>query len=252
LAEAPNTIYAHVWNFGMAQAPEVVVEFYWCDPSLGINPAGAHLIGQTVVSLGAKGSGWSHAVVKCPEAWTPTFLNGGHECLLVRVWDTTSDALGTPQWDASLNRHIGQRNIHVVPAPAAHAVMKKGVGALATNALSSAVILKVGPLFGAPAQVNVTRVPPNNMPWLQLRTGVRGQFPQQAMPTGTPLISPPGAIGGGMPLGGAAIQQVHGDNQQVGFITSDDMPAAGSAHVYRVTASQGGQAFGGYTIVLLG
>ncbi len=44
------------------------------------------------------------------------FLNGGHECLLVRAWDYTSDALGNPPWDASLNRHIGQRNIHVVPA----------------------------------------------------------------------------------------------------------------------------------------
>ena len=39
LAGQPNTIYAHVWNFGLAQAPNVVVEFYWCDPSLGIGPA---------------------------------------------------------------------------------------------------------------------------------------------------------------------------------------------------------------------
>ena len=45
LAGKPNTLYAHVWNFGIAAAPNVVVEFYWCDPTLGIGPAGAHLIG---------------------------------------------------------------------------------------------------------------------------------------------------------------------------------------------------------------
>ncbi len=113
LAGKPNTLYAHVWNFGLSAAPNVVVEFYWCDPTLGIGPAGAHLVGVTVVSLGARGSGRSHAVVKCPTAWFPTFVNGGHECLVVRVWDETSDGLGTPPWDAALNRHVAQRNIHV-------------------------------------------------------------------------------------------------------------------------------------------
>ena len=51
-----------------------------------------------------------------PDAWVPTFVNGGHECLVVRVWDETSDGLGTPPWDASLNRHVAQRNIHVAAA----------------------------------------------------------------------------------------------------------------------------------------
>ncbi|MDQ1710138.1 MAG: hypothetical protein QOG49_1523, partial [Frankiaceae bacterium] len=94
LSGQPNTVYAHVWNFGLAQAPNVVVEFYWCDPSLGIGPGGAHLIGATTVALGARGSGRSHAVVKCPTAWVPTFVNGGHECLVVRIWDETSDGIG--------------------------------------------------------------------------------------------------------------------------------------------------------------
>ena len=37
LAGQANTIYAHVWNFGNASANEVVVEFYWVNPSLGIS-----------------------------------------------------------------------------------------------------------------------------------------------------------------------------------------------------------------------
>ena len=257
LAGMPNTVYAHVWNFGLSQAPNVVVEFYWCDPTLGIGPTGAHLIGQTMVPLGARGSGHSHAVVKCPTAWMPTFVNGGHECLVVRIWDETSDGIGTPPWDASLNRHVGQRNIHVVAAGG-------GLHALAAAAAEpmllpahiqqvSPLTLNVGPLYGEPAQVQVARAAPHEMPWLQLHTGVRGQFPAQAAATGDVLLSAPRPIGAGLPSGeGATEHEVVGDDQQISFSTGDALPGPGEAHVYRVTASQQGQVFGGYTVVLLG
>ncbi|MEO6702910.1 MAG: hypothetical protein ABI140_18780 [Jatrophihabitantaceae bacterium] len=254
LAGKPNTLYAHVWNFGLAQAPNVIVEFYWCDPSLGIGPSSANLIGQSMVSLGARGSGRSHAVVKCPIGWVPTFVNGGHECLLVRIWDETSDGLGTPPWDAALNRHVAQRNIHVIAAAdQPHALRRLDAPAALTDLLTGPLTLKVGPLYGEPAQVAVERVAPHAMPWLQLRTGVRGQFPAQAAPTGQVLLGAPRSIGGGANFGGQApTQQVTDDDQQVTFATGDTAPAAGQAHVYRVTASQQGQVFGGYTVVLLG
>jgi hypothetical protein len=255
LAGQPNTVYAHVWNFGIAAAPNVVVEFYWCDPTLGIGPAGAHLIGYGTLSLGARGSGRSHAVVKCPTAWVPTFLNGGHECLLVRAWDETSDGLGGPPWDAALNRHLGQRNIHVVQSgDGAHALRPQLDAPLPLAGVTTPLTLKVGPLYGEPAQVTVARAAPHAMPWLQLRTGVRGQFPAQAAPTGQALLSPPTSIGGGPSSGDnpGASHQVVGDDQQVAFTTTDAPPGPGEAHVYRVTASQQGQVFGGYTVVLLG
>lgn len=253
LAGQPNTIYAHVWNFGKAEASEVVVEFYWVDPSLGISPGSVHLIGQTFMSLGAKGSGRSHAVVKCPEDWTPTYVNGGHECLLVRVWDNPSDLPGEPKFDASINRHVAQRNIHVVAPVAAHALMLGG-GALApAPALSQPLLIKVGPLYGAAAQVAVERVSPNSVSWLQLHTGKRGVFPAMATPTGVPALSPPTTAGGGFPIaGGASQQQVQGDDQQVAFTTTDNAPGPGEAHVYRVSATQAGVTFGGYTVVILG
>jgi hypothetical protein len=253
VANQPNTIYAHVWNFGNGAASEVLVEFYWCDPALGINAASTHLIAQTTVSLGAKGSGRSHAVVKCPEPWTPTFLNGGHECLLVRFWDNPSDLPGEPKLDASLNRHVAQRNIHVIGNTPTAALAADSAAALRFPAVAGPLFLKVGPLFGAPAQVNVERVAPNNVPWLQLRTGQRGVFPAQAPPTGQPLLSPPSATGGGVPVtGSGASQQVTGDDQQVAFMTTDGPPAKGQAHVYRVSANQGGVVFGGYTVIVLG
>ncbi|HZS24161.1 MAG TPA: hypothetical protein VFA30_04160 [Gaiellaceae bacterium] len=249
VAGEPNTIYAHVWNFGKASANEVLVEFYWCNPALGINAGSVTLIAQTEMSLGAKGSGRSHAVIKCPEAWVPTFVNGGHECLLVRVWDNPADLPGLPIFDASINRHVAQRNIHVVPAPE---VLGHGMGGT-QPALHQPVLLQVGPLYGAPATVAVERVAPSAVPWLQLRTGQRGVFPAMAPPTGVPALSPPTTLGGGFPTaGGAAAQVVEGDDQHVAFTTTDDAPGAGEAHVYRVSATQDGAVFGGYTIVIMG
>ena len=91
------------------------------------------------------------------------------------------------------------------------------------------------------------------MPWLQLRTGTRGLFPAQAASTGAVALSAPTAIGGG-PTGGtlAPTHEVTGDDQQVQLTTNDAPPPPGQAHVYRVTASQNGQIFGGNTVVLLG
>jgi hypothetical protein len=237
LAGVDNTVYAHVWNLGRAPAHEVMVEFFWVNPSLGISGSSATRIGETWVALGARGSGQAHQAVKCPTAWQATFVNGGHECLLARAWDIAADPLGTPEWDASLNRHIGQRNIHVVSGP---------------EAAGQPVTLNVGPLFGTPATVSVERVHPTTVPWLQLRGG-RGQFPGAATPTGAVLLSPPSAVGGGLATGAAATShQVESDGQQVTLTTTDLPPAPGDAHVYRVSASQAGQTFGGYTVVLLG
>ena len=114
-------------------------------------------------------------------------------------------------------------------------------------------MIKVGPLFGAPATVAVERVAPSAVPWLQLRTGTRRVFPVMATPTGTPTLSPPTTTGGGFPtITGAASHTVHGDDKHVAFSTTDQAPGPGEAHVYRVNATQEGVVFGGYTIVLLG
>lgn len=42
------------------------------------------------------------------------------------------------------------------------------------------------------------------------------------------------------------------DGQQVGFHATDGNPGAGQAHIYRVTGTQNGSVFGGYTVIVLG
>ena len=69
------------------------------------------------------------------------------------------------------------------------------------------------------------------------------------------MAAPPtGLVGLGTP-GGLLDQTgltVNADGQQVALGSSDNPPAPGSAHVYRVTASQSGQVFGGYSVVVFG
>lgn len=115
-AGAPNTLWAHVWNLGRSPAYNVRVEFYWCNPNLGINGHSANLIGFKHVDLGDRNSTKAHTIVKCPETWVPTFVNDGHECLVVRVFDPLLDSLPSTQWDVRKDRHIGQRNIAVINA----------------------------------------------------------------------------------------------------------------------------------------
>jgi len=237
-AGVENTVYAHVWNLGQAAADEVVVEFYWLDPSLGVDAGGIHLIGQAKTSLGSRSSGNAHGVVKCPEPWIATYANGGHECLIVRAWTLVDDQLGGPPWDAGNNRHIGQRNIHVVAG--------------ADAASMPPVQLRIGPLYGAPATVQVERAAPTTMPWLQLHTGTRGQYPLAALATGQPTLTAPAPIGAAAGAASGNSHQVSEDGQQTTFNTTDAAPGTGQANVYRVTASQDGQVFGGYTIVVAG
>lgn len=113
VAGQPNTVYAHVWNLGFAPLAGIRVEFYWCNPSLAIDAAHANLIGVARCELAGRGMPGSHKLVKCPAVWVPVMANGGHECLVVRVFGI-GDPLGNNDWAPWLNRHIGQRNISVV------------------------------------------------------------------------------------------------------------------------------------------
>jgi hypothetical protein len=248
-AGADNTIYAHVWNLGQAPAADVLVEFYWFNPSLGFSSQAAHLIGVTWTDLAARGNSGSHRLIKCPVSWPAMYVNGGHECLVVRLSQAATDPLSGPPWDASKNRHIGQRNIHVMSPEEAAA--KPTIG------------LDVGPLYGGTAELRVARTDTTTMPWLHLITNDRNVIPGTAAPTGDVGITPARPVGVGIPDLGAVpdpraagfmgdTQGVTADGQQVAVHTTDADPGQGNAHVYRVSGHQDGSVFGGYTVVVLG
>jgi hypothetical protein len=248
-AGVDNTLYAHVWNMGQAPAMDVVVEFYWFNPSLGFGGDQANLIGVTWTDLAGRGNSGSHRLVKCPESWFAQFINGGHECLMVRISQPVTDPLSTPDWDASQNRHIGQRNIHVMSVEEAAA--KPTIG------------LDVGPLFGGTADIAVARAETTAMPWLHLATNNRTVIPGTGVANGDVGITPPVPVGADIPNLGAVAdpraaglmgttQGVGADGQQIAVHATDGSPGDGKAHIYRVSGQQDGAVFGGYTVVVLG
>lgn len=255
-AGAPNTIFAHVWNLGRGPAFDVRVEFYWFNPTLGIEGSDANLIGFTYVTLGNRNSTKSHAVVRCPVDWIPTFLNNGHECLVVRAYAPISDpldAVGSFPWSASQNRHVAQRNIAVL----------RGIQTQATP-----LVLKVAPGHSThDAEIVTVSVSPNDVPWMQLLTGKRN--PAVKPPTIMPLVGmmpPAAALGAGSPrlnvsgLSQEALAQVLSsqyrfnraeDPLEVTLVAKAQQIAADEAHIVRVQQSHDGQLVGGYTTILL-
>jgi hypothetical protein len=248
-AGVDNTLYAHVWNLGQAPCPDTLVEFYWFNPALGFDTAHANLIGATWTDLSARGDAQSHRLVRCPVSWRAQFVNGGHECLVVRISQSVLDPPSGQAWDASRNRHVGQRNIHVMSATEA--------------ATKPTIPIAVGPLFGGLATVGVQRANTGTMPWLHLVTMDRNRTPGTGAATGDVGLTAPTPVGTPLPNLGAVPDPrgagligdshgVTGDGQQVGFHATDGNPGAGQAHVYRVAGTQNGALVGGYTIVVLG
>jgi len=268
-ANLPNTLYAHVWNLGKAPVWGVQVEFYAFNPTLGISSESGNLIGTAVsIDLGNRfvnypkwtqvdGLGGSylskgcHAIVKCPVAWTPDFINNGHECLVVRVSDHCFDAVGKTQFSASADRHVAQRNIAVVRSASPAAIDL----ALDLGYLSQP----------AEAQIDVTVDAPTSMEWLKLYTGKADpglKSPRGGVVSG---LLPAGLAGGRVQrIGDLPFEDRHillNSNERisrgcdpltVGFHASTMDLGSKEAQVLRVRQRVNGEVIGGYSVVLIG
>lgn len=266
-ANQPNTLYAHVWNFGKAPAYRARVEFYWFNPSLGISRADANLIGAAWVDLGNRFTlypNWvevtesygqwlsqgCHALVRCPVSWVPVFENGGHECLVVRVFEPIMDALDPNQFSAAADRHVGQHNIAVVEASSPAAID-----------LALTLGYPDGP---ADAEVDVSTDPPATMEWLQLFAGSRA--PGFHVPHGPVIagLSPPTVSGVRVP----SISKLPTESQSVllrakerfhrsccpssiAFHASAADLRPKDAQVFRIRQRLAGEVVGGYSVVLV-
>lgn len=117
VAGEDNFIHARIFNLGMAMAAPVKVDFYWANPALGLGPANMNLIGEEWVEIGSLES----KTVRCNTAWAPVYVNNGHECLEVNCSNHILDPIIYP-FQPRLDRHVGQRNIHVLEAAAGETV----------------------------------------------------------------------------------------------------------------------------------
>ena len=267
-ANSPNTLYAHVWNVGKAPAFGVRVEFYWFNPSLGISRTDANLIGASWVDLGnrfnkfpdwreVKGPQGSylsrgcHAIVKCPETWIPSYVNGGHECLVVRVCEPILDAVPPDQFSASADRHVAQRNIAVVPSASPAAI---------DLSLDLGYWIEPGS-----AEIDVTVEGPGSMDWLKLYTNnANPQLHVPASPVVTGMLPPHPSASRKQPISDLPFEarktllrpreKVNRgcDKLVIPFHASIEDMKHGEAQVLRVRQRMNGDIVGGYTVVLIG
>lgn len=111
LAGAENFLLAKVFNLGAASAAPTRIDFLWADPSVGLGSSDFTLIGTEWVEV----QPMSATVVKCQTPWIPTYLNNGHECVMVNCDNHILDPILAPFQPWS-DRHVGQRNLAVLPA----------------------------------------------------------------------------------------------------------------------------------------
>lgn len=252
-AGAPNTLWAHVWNLGRAPVFNARVEFYWFDPTLGFSAAAANLIGVEYVDLGDRTSGKAHTIVKCPNSWVPSFINGGHECLVVRLFEPLTDPIGPNPWAAWDDRHVGQRNIHVVDASSP---------GMAQIALRLGCAVAPGP---ATLEIHRTRVA--NVGWLSVlvgrhATGLRDAASVKEEVVG--LMYPTALRGPGdrpnlsdiTPKAAEALlrQRIHFERGceelEAIFYARVDGLKKGECRIYRIQQVANGRITGGFTVIV--
>lgn len=106
-------LMAKVQNNGSTPVTNATVNFYWANPSIGVNRNTATLIGQSFISLGSN----DEQDVLCLTPWVPEFVNGGHECLVAEVFHPSDPVPATPQFNVPTDRHVAQKNLTVYETP---------------------------------------------------------------------------------------------------------------------------------------
>ncbi len=117
VASEPNFVHARVFNLGAFMASPVKVDFFWANPALGLGPSNMSLIGSQYVDVPPLTS----VDVRCNTAWVPIIVNDGHECVMVNCSCWLLDPISHP-FLPTLDRHVGQRNLHVVQSAAGQAL----------------------------------------------------------------------------------------------------------------------------------
>lgn len=113
IAGQPCYLFARVTNNGTDPVQDATVRYYWANPSVGFDRNTANVIGLANVSLNPGAS----QDVLCLVPWVPTFLNGGHECVLAEAFHPSLDPLpASPVFNVPTDRHVAQRNLSVLMA----------------------------------------------------------------------------------------------------------------------------------------
>jgi len=113
IAGEPTYVWARVHNLGTDPVSNAAVNYYWANPSTVITQNTATLIGTSYVDLG----GGQSAEVLCLTPWVPSWVNSGHECLVVEVvsaQDPPPPRGPDDPFDPAGERQMAQRNLNLI------------------------------------------------------------------------------------------------------------------------------------------
>jgi hypothetical protein len=102
-----------VHNNGNDPATDVAVRFWWGNPAAGVIRDSGKKIGLSSVTIGPGQA----AEVLCLTPWYPTFVNGGHECLVVEAATSAGALPNDANFNIPNNPQAAQRNLSVQTAP---------------------------------------------------------------------------------------------------------------------------------------
>jgi len=104
-------IWAKVENLGDVADEFITVKFYVGNPSTVMTPTTTTTIGTSFASIPPH----SYKNVLCVVPWKPTFLNQGHECIIVECYSSldSRNQIDTQPFNASGDPKIAQRNLHI-------------------------------------------------------------------------------------------------------------------------------------------
>lgn len=158
-AGAASYIWARVHNRGTTAVSNATVRFYWANPATLVGSASATLVGTSYVTLGA---GESREVL-CVTPWVPSWVNDGHECLVVEAF-AAADPLPvrspTDPFDVPYDRHVAQLNLNLILASMRMAMLLVPFGAAPSTAARAAIsVLRVRrvPLADVPVAAAAVR-----------------------------------------------------------------------------------------------
>ena len=140
VADQQNWVHLTVNNGGGIDARDAYVEVFIADPATTFTPAMATPVGAQFLTI----PGYSRA--KAVISWVTDASQSGHRCLAARASlihppDTYDDGL---VFDVGGDRHVAQRNIHVVasPGPAAELTFPFRVGNPGGTPLATRVLAR--------------------------------------------------------------------------------------------------------------
>ncbi len=105
-----NQLEVTVHNAGGLDATDAWVDAFVTDPSTGISPATASLVGAGNLSVPTAAS----RAIAFP--WQPSTADAGHRCLIARValYFPFDAYVGGSKFEVRKDRHVAQRNISVI------------------------------------------------------------------------------------------------------------------------------------------